>query len=62
MICPNCKYEDGWNPNKREYIEGDHGEFFKLPLAMTRNNESIFGKNEKDVIGCPVCGTVCLDI
>ena len=54
MICPNCKYEHGWNGATQ--INGKHDDFFKLPVTLERISDIKWGyDNDRSVYGCPKC-------
>ena len=64
MKCTNCGYEDGWVPEKLDVVEGEHGEFYILPINMERYDytTSYNSKQEVSVVGCPKCGNMQIDI
>ena len=54
MKCPHCEYKDGWDSELLESVKGDDGEFFTLPVEMTRN--CIHYKKESiQLFACPKC-------
>ena len=60
MKCNNCGYEDGWVPEKLDMVEGEHGEFYRLPIDMKQVAQ--FGDQTAEVYSCPACGNMQIDI
>ena len=60
MKCNNCGYEDGWVPEKLDVVEGEHGEFYRLPIDMKREGQ--YGIETAEVYACPACGNMQIDI
>lgn len=58
MKCPACKYEDGWVAEKLEAVDGEHGEFFQLPIQVERGDS--FDTERRNVYACPnpECGVL----
>lgn len=63
LTCPKCDYKHGWSIDDGD-ITGDKGEFYTLPIQMKRTNPYSYFREiqEKDVLGCPNCGTIFLDV
>jgi protein-arginine kinase activator protein McsA len=60
MICPNCKYEYGYNLDKQEYIEPDKGDFFRHPILIERERK--YGREQRQQIyACPKCGMLFIE-
>ena len=59
MKCNSCGYENGWVPEKLDVVEGEHGEFYQLPIEMIRNGQ--YGTQTAEVYPCPVCGNMQID-
>jgi hypothetical protein len=58
MQCPYCDYEHWeWDDEKETFSEGNLGDFFRLPLEITR---SIHWEPDesKSVVGCPNCNKI----
>lgn len=54
MKCPNCDYVHGWDPEKQESVNGEHGEFYTLSndVKLTRSRWR-FDNEEVTLHGCP---------
>lgn len=61
--CPKCDYKYGWTIDAGD-VKGDKGEFFTLSIPMQRTNPYSYyrDKQEQNVLGCPNCGTIFLDV
>lgn len=51
MKCPHCEYENGWSSEKLEIVEGECGEFYQLPVDMTR--QYFYGEERVKLFACP---------
>ena len=60
MKCNSCGYENGWVPEKLDVVEGEHGEFYRLPIEMKR--ATVYGFETAEVYACPACGNMQIDI
>ena len=60
MKCNNCGYEHGWVPEQLDVVEGEHGDFYKLPIEMKRIET--YGIHTVEVYAYPVCGNMQVDI
>lgn len=61
MKCPKCKYvSDEFDYDKNEWIKGDEGGFYSLPIEMGRS--MIWDEETKTLYGCPNCGTVFINV
>ena len=61
MNCPNCNYEP--QINEFDYVLGA-GRFFALPLEMKQEEpaDSKYKPRREPMFGCPVCGTVFINM
>lgn len=61
IICPKCDYWDGYGEvnGKFQQIDGKHGAFYTLPIQLAQ--KEFFQKSEKELLGCPNCGTVFME-
>lgn len=63
MKCKSCGYDSGgWDSEKDEYIRGEHGDFYKLPVEMQRESDMYPYINKTPVYGCPSCGSIFMDV
>lgn len=53
MKCPHCGYHHGWDSETLKDIEGDEGEFYRLPIKLER--QYYRQKDEINLCGCPSC-------
>lgn len=53
MKCPHCEYESGWSSEKQEVVEGKCGEFYELPVHMTR--PYFYYEEKVKLFACPDC-------
>jgi len=62
MKCPHCKYEhSGYDFEKKEAVEGNHGDFFQLPIKMVRS--LMWGQDEENhLYACPSCGVAFIEV
>lgn len=59
MKCPGCGYIDGWDPETVATVNGLAGDFWQLPIEMTRTQ---WGETQhKFVVACPQCKTLFID-
>lgn len=65
MKCPNCGYFDGYDFERHERIDGEHGEFFELSngIEMIRDDKGSYHRNFErlNVFGCPQCKILFMD-
>lgn len=63
--CPHCGYRDAWDEGTGadyKYHSGEHGDFYKLPGTLVRNEYLRFSeRDEKQLLGCPVCSKTFID-
>jgi rubredoxin len=59
MKCTNCNYKHGWDPESQTSIKGGKGDFYQLPIELTR--ESFYSDERVELFGCPSCGFVFID-
>jgi len=67
MECPHCSYKHGycWDKNN-EYKEheGEHGDFWKLPINMERQVARDYycdGNKTAELMACPACKKTFID-
>jgi hypothetical protein len=53
MKCPHCDYVHGWDAEKMEVVKGKEGDFYKLPVEMTRSRYGVVDR--RDLYACPSC-------
>jgi hypothetical protein len=58
MKCPHCGYQDGWDNEELKTVDGEEGDFFRLPITMTRDTGIGCCREERNLRGCPSCGKV----
>jgi len=63
MKCPYCKYQDiFWKGNTDEYVRGEKGDFFKLPVKAERDSPWSYQQQHREVYGCPCCGKMFMEL
>lgn len=62
MICPHCNYESGWNSTLMEIVKGVKGDFYTLPIEVTRSTPFYKPEDRKDVHACPSCGKMFIEV
>lgn len=57
MECPSCNYQDGyeWIDDKYVEVEGEHGDFYRLPIRLEREDNGSYYRSTESVavFGCP---------
>lgn len=59
MKCPHCEYIDGWDAKKMDSINGDKGDFYRLPIRMERRDG--WDDDYAKVFACPKCKKTFID-
>lgn len=60
MICPHCKYSHNeFDLKSKTTSEGENGEFYKLPIEMTRQVN--YHRDAVNIFGCPECKKVFIE-
>lgn len=62
MICPHCKYENGWNDELERVVKGDKGRFYVLPIEMTKRDVWESETIRSDLYACPNCKIAFINI
>lgn len=59
MKCPHCDYFQGndWD-NGGKYVEGEHGDFWELPVKMERGT---WRPETTRLYACPCCNKTFID-
>ncbi len=61
MKCPHCEYENWWSSEKLDIVEGDKGEFYQLPVDMTRLPYS-YREERVKLFACPNCSKTFVEL
>ncbi len=61
MKCPHCEYEHGftWVGDNYTRIEGEHGDFYELPVEVKRYNG--YSEQSKYLYACPSCSKTFIE-
>ena len=59
MECPHCEYLHGWDSGEMKNIEGEKGEFYKLPIDVERDDYD--GVKRLPVHACPSCNKMFIE-
>lgn len=65
MKCPTCKYEFRWSYEEGGSFNGGKGEFYQSSVTSSDGYVGFRmqrGFEQKQLCGCPSCGTVFVDI
>lgn len=60
MVCPHCKYENGWNDELEKQINGEKGKFYKSILPMQK--KTWYDDEQRTLYACPACGKTFINI
>ncbi len=61
MECLYCGYKDDQFENGN-WVEPKNGQFYKLPIELTRPGNNLWGYNDKkELFACPKCKKLFID-
>ena len=61
MICPNCKYQQGYDKKHETFVNGTEGYFWEVFMKAVRP-DCYTGQETRSVYACPKCGMLFIEV